>query len=86
MTWHSKADLPFKGLTVNLVTVIDPVLPIILRDVSVASIHSFALLGVWSTVKGVSGFYFHYFGNAYSGFDILWKPILITVCGPVGYI
>lgn len=86
MIWHSKADLPFKRLTVNLVAVIDPVLPIILRGVSVASIHSFALLCVWSTIKGGLGFYFCYFGNAYSIFDILWKPVLITVCGPFDYI
>lgn len=31
----------------------------------------FALLGVWSTINGGLGFYFCYFGNAYSVFDVL---------------
>jgi len=61
MLQHSKADLPFGRIVINLVTVIDPVLPIILRGVSVDSVHwgtHFPVLGVCSTIRGVLIFFF----------------------------
>lgn len=72
MPKHSKADLPIERLT-NSVTVVDPVLSIILRGVSVASVHlgtPFYILSVCSTIKGVLSFYFCYLRSVYSLFYI----------------